>query len=175
MDALPVERAELTLISRSPQETEAIGEALGTCLRGDEVMGLEGELGTGKTTLVKGLARGLGIGPPIASPTFVLASEYAGTSLRLQHLDLYRVEDAGEFVASGLEDALWGEAIVAVEWPEKVRPLLPAARLWITLRHAGGDQRRLHFEARGSRYVDLLSRLGHRLAQPETGPALEVH
>ncbi|MBI3287558.1 MAG: tRNA (adenosine(37)-N6)-threonylcarbamoyltransferase complex ATPase subunit type 1 TsaE [Chloroflexi bacterium] len=170
-----IERAELTVISRSPQETEEIGEALGSCLRGDEVISLEGELGTGKTTLVKGLARGLGVGVPIASPTFVLASEYAGTSLRLQHLDLYRVEDAREFVASGLEDALWGEAIVAVEWPEKVRHLLPAARLWITLRHSGGDQRRLHFEASGSRYVDLLRRLGDRLAQPEPGPALEVH
>jgi len=89
----------VTCISRSPEETLALGEAWGRAAEPGWIIGLTGELGSGKTQLIKGLARGLGITVPVLSPTFVLVHEYLGGRLPLFHLDLYRLETLEQIVA----------------------------------------------------------------------------
>lgn len=107
----------VTLISRSPDETLALGRAWGESARPGWVIGLTGDLGAGKTQLVKGLALGLGITARVHSPTFVLVNEYPGGRLPLAHLDLYRLPGAAALHSAGLEDYLLAPAgVVVVEW-----------------------------------------------------------
>lgn len=110
----------VTCISNSPEETLALGEAWGRAAEPGWIIGLTGELGTGKTQLIKGLARGLGISVPVLSPTFVLVHEYPGGRLPLFHLDLYRLDRLEEIIAAGLEEYLSrGDGVVAIEWVER--------------------------------------------------------
>ena len=109
-----------TLISHSPAETEALGETWGRAAGSGLVIGLSGELGAGKTQLVKGLARGLGITARVHSPTFTLVNEYAGGRLRLFHLDLYRLETLEQIHAAGLEDYLQPDGVAVIEWAERM-------------------------------------------------------
>ena len=109
-----------TLISRSPDETLALGEAWGREAQRNWVIGLSGDLGAGKTQLVKGLARGLGSPARVHSPTFALLNEYDGGRLPLFHLDLYRLNNAGEVAGAGLEEYLVNpEGVAVVEWIER--------------------------------------------------------
>ncbi|MFQ5945818.1 MAG: tRNA (adenosine(37)-N6)-threonylcarbamoyltransferase complex ATPase subunit type 1 TsaE [Anaerolineae bacterium] len=119
--------------TRSAEETKGLGRRLAGVLRGGEVIALEGPLGAGKTTLVQGLAEGLGVRQPVTSPTFVLSGIYRGSGLLLSHLDLYRLSGPSEFTAAGLEDPLWDESVCVIEWAEKVTELLPEDRLWVRL------------------------------------------
>jgi tRNA threonylcarbamoyladenosine biosynthesis protein TsaE len=112
-----------TLISRSPEETAAIGEAWGREAQRGWVIGLSGDLGAGKTQLVKGIARGLGSPGRVHSPTFALLNAYDGGRLRLFHLDLYRLHSRDEVFGAGLEDYLTHpDGIAVVEWIERWRP-----------------------------------------------------
>lgn len=116
-----------TTISHSPAETVALGRAWGEAAREGTVFALTGDLGAGKTQLVKGLAAGLGCPGRVSSPTFVLVNEYSGGRLPLFHLDLYRLETAGEIVAAGLEDYLiQPPGVAVVEWAERWFGPLPA-------------------------------------------------
>ena len=107
------------LITHNPAETEALGECWGREARAGWVIGLSGDLGAGKTQLVKGLARGLGVTARVHSPTFTLVKEYGGGRLRLFHLDLYRLESREQIVAAGLEEYLQGEGVTVIEWAER--------------------------------------------------------
>jgi tRNA threonylcarbamoyladenosine biosynthesis protein TsaE len=109
-----------TRTSHSPTETEAIGEAWGREAQRGLVIGLCGELGAGKTQLVKGLARGLGITARVQSPTFALVNIYAGGRLSLYHLDLYRVDTPEQVFAAGLGEYLEPEGVTVIEWAEKL-------------------------------------------------------
>ncbi|HVM49757.1 MAG TPA: tRNA (adenosine(37)-N6)-threonylcarbamoyltransferase complex ATPase subunit type 1 TsaE [Candidatus Acidoferrum sp.] len=108
-----------TCISHSPAETAALGEAWGREAERGLVIGLSGDLGAGKTQLVKGLARGLGITEPVRSPTFALVNIYSGGRLTLFHLDLYRLETREQIIAAGLEDYLQPEGVTVIEWAER--------------------------------------------------------
>ncbi len=109
-----------TCISRSPEDTAALGEAWGRAATAGCIIGLSGALGAGKTQLVKGLARGLGVGDRVHSPTFTLVNLYGGGRLPLIHLDLYRLETAAQIVAAGLEEFLRDPAgVVVIEWAER--------------------------------------------------------
>ena len=108
-----------TLISHSPVETEALGADWGRAAESGLVIGLSGELGAGKTQLVKGLARGLGITARVHSPTFTLVNEYKGGRLPLFHLDLYRLEKPEQILAAGLEDYLQPDGVAVIEWAER--------------------------------------------------------
>jgi len=112
-----------TFISHSPAETEALGERLGRAAQHGWVIGLTGDLGAGKTQLVKGLARGLGITARVHSPTFTLVNEYGGGRLKLFHLDLYRLESSGQILAAGLEEFLQPDGVAVVEWAERIYDL----------------------------------------------------
>jgi len=109
-----------TFISHSPAETEALGEQLGRVARSGWVIALSGELGAGKTQFVKGLARGLDISGRVHSPTFTLVNEYGGGRLKLFHLDLYRLETAGQILSAGIEEFLRPDGVAVIEWAERL-------------------------------------------------------
>jgi len=109
-----------TFISHSPAETRSLGESWGRAAEPGRVFALSGDLGAGKTELVKGIARGLGTATRVHSPTFTLVNEYGGGRLPLFHLDLYRLESPGQIIAAGLEEFLHPEGVAVVEWAEKI-------------------------------------------------------
>jgi tRNA threonylcarbamoyladenosine biosynthesis protein TsaE len=135
----------LVVATASAEETEALAGRLAARLRVGDVVTISGELGTGKTTFVRGAARALGVTQPVTSPTFTVGHRYQG-AVDVSHLDLYRF--------SGLSPAEWGDfepyfddAIVFVEWPEAGADALPTARVAVRLEHAGGDDRRVELVA----------------------------
>lgn len=134
-----------TTISNSPEETLALGEAWATEARPGWVIGLEGDLGAGKTQLVKGLARGLGITEPVTSPTFTLVCEYEGR-LPLAHLDFYRLENDEQILATGLEPYFSPEGITVIEWINRWTSPRPADYRHVTLTQTGETERRIEHE-----------------------------
>src|SRR5208337_508923 len=108
-----------TNISRSPAETVALGESWGRAAASGLVIGLCGDLGAGKTQMVKGLARGLGIAARVHSPTFAIVNIYNGGRLTLFHLDLYRLDTREQIQAAGLEEYLEPEGVTVIEWAER--------------------------------------------------------
>jgi len=145
----------LDFISHSEAQTRRLGARLGELLTGGEVIALQGELGTGKTRWVQGVAQGLGVNVHATSPTFTLVNEYPGR-LTLYHVDLYRIEQAAEALAFGLEDYLYGDGVCIIEWAERVAEVLPPDCLWITLYHLDETKRRITMRADGERYRQLL-------------------
>jgi tRNA threonylcarbamoyladenosine biosynthesis protein TsaE len=101
-------------------ETESLGEAWGREAKPGLIIALSGDLGAGKTQLVKGIARGLGIASRVLSPTFTLVNEYTGGRLRLFHLDLYRLETRAQILAAGLEEYLQPDGVAVIEWAERL-------------------------------------------------------
>jgi tRNA threonylcarbamoyladenosine biosynthesis protein TsaE len=147
----------VTHISHSPEETAALGEDWGRAARPGWVIGLTGDLGAGKTQLVRGLARGLAVKDRVHSPTFMLVNEYGGGRLPLFHLDLYRLETAAEIVGAGLEE-YWAkpDAVVVIEWVERWLKGMrnPASEFRANLRHVNIEQiseteRRITYEDPG--------------------------
>jgi len=126
---------ELSLDIADTEAMERLGAALGAHLRGGEVIYLRGDLGVGKTTLVRGLLRGRGHDGPVRSPTYTLVEPYELPPLTLYHLDLYRLADAEELEWIGIRDLLDATSVALVEWPERGRGVLPAADLSITIRY----------------------------------------
>lgn len=106
-------------ISHSPEETESLGERWGRDAQRGLVIALTGDLGAGKTQLVKGLARGMGVTSRVHSPTFTLVNEYTGGRLRLFHLDLYRLETRAQILSAGLEEYWQPDGVAVIEWAER--------------------------------------------------------
>ena len=136
------------LSTSSEEETIALGEQLARELPPRAVVLLIGELGAGKTTLAKGIVAGLGAAPPeeVSSPTFTLIHEY---SPRVYHIDLYRLETAREVLTIGLDEIFDRDAVVLLEWGERFPQLMPADRIEIELRHAGGGAREIEIRRPG--------------------------
>jgi len=109
-----------TFISHSPAETESLGERWGCAAGHGLVLALSGDLGAGKTQLVKGFARGLGVRVRVHSPTFTLVNEYRGGRLTLFHLDLYRLVTPAQILSAGLEDFLRPDGVTVIEWAERM-------------------------------------------------------
>jgi tRNA threonylcarbamoyladenosine biosynthesis protein TsaE len=109
-----------TFISHSPAETESLGETFGRAASHGLVIALSGELGAGKTQLVKGIARGLVVTARVHSPTFTLVNEYGGGRLKLFHLDLYRLESRAQIMSAGLEEFLQPDGVAVIEWAERL-------------------------------------------------------
>lgn len=134
---------EKIVISKSPEETIEVAMELGRRLRDGEVVALVGELGTGKTTFVKGLARSFFIPEEILSPSFLLARTYRGKRV-LHHLDLYRLKNAAELAEVGLDGLLPPEeGVTAVEWADRFPTVIPKDAIWVILEHEGGDRRKI--------------------------------
>jgi tRNA threonylcarbamoyladenosine biosynthesis protein TsaE len=128
----------------SEEETIALGERLARTLPRRATVLLTGHLGAGKTTLAKGIVKGLGAAPPeeVSSPTFTLIHEY-GSPAVVYHVDLYRIEDARDAGTLGLDELFDRDAIVLVEWGERFPELMPADRIEIRLRAVGDEEREI--------------------------------
>jgi tRNA threonylcarbamoyladenosine biosynthesis protein TsaE len=109
-----------TFISHNPAETESLGELWGREAQRGFVIALSGDLGAGKTQLVRGIARGLGVTTRVHSPTFTLVNEYGGGRLKLFHLDLYRLEMPEQIHSAGIEEFLQPDGVAVIEWAERV-------------------------------------------------------
>jgi tRNA threonylcarbamoyladenosine biosynthesis protein TsaE len=155
--ATPVRNSAETLDSSSALETQQLGERLGALLNPGDAIFLSGELGTGKTCLTQGIARGLGIDGWVCSPTFILVGEYLGR-LRLYHADLYRLENPDEVADLDLA-RLSEDGVLIVEWPERAPEWLPAEYLLIQIQHTGGDNRRIDLLPAGGRSGELIAAL----------------
>jgi tRNA threonylcarbamoyladenosine biosynthesis protein TsaE len=110
----------MEFISHSPAETESLGEKFGRAVQHGFVFALTGDLGAGKTQLVKGIARGLGVTARVHSPTFTLVNEYGGGRLKLFHLDLYRLETPAQILSAGIEGFLSPDGVAVIEWAERI-------------------------------------------------------
>ncbi len=134
--------ASETVISHSPEETQAAGARLGARLRAGDVVACIGELGAGKTCFLQGLARGLGVETDVTSPTFVLVNQYRGR-LPVYHVDAYRTESLTELVDLGLEEMLHGDGVTVIEWADKLLPLLPPSTITVTITGLGDQPREI--------------------------------
>jgi tRNA threonylcarbamoyladenosine biosynthesis protein TsaE len=145
---LPAASADTVVETASAEETEALGVELAGRLDVGDIVLLQGELGSGKTTLVRGIARALGVSAPVTSPTFTIGNRYQGATGPVSHIDLYRFAGLAGEEPGLLEDYLADAGITLVEWPQNAAGELPRARVVVTLVHRGGDGRRIEIRER---------------------------
>jgi len=146
----------MIFISNSPNDTKTIGHRLGKLLKPGNVVGLYGELGSGKTTLVKGIASAFGIDErEIMSASFTIIAEY-NTTPHFNHVDLYRIEKASEFKELGLWDQLGDDTISVIEWAEKVEHELPDDTIKVRLKSVGENIREIRVEVRDEKHWNNL-------------------
>ena len=139
---------DFNIISNSPEETIDLGRRLGSQLKGGEVIGICGLLGSGKTHLIKGIAAGAGAedSKQVNSPTFVIVNEYAGR-LDIYHIDAYRLNSIAEFEMLGFDEYCRPQSVVLIEWADKIESALQAIDyIRIELQHAGETKRKIHVE-----------------------------
>jgi tRNA threonylcarbamoyladenosine biosynthesis protein TsaE len=156
---MPTITFERQLVSTHPAQTREIAATLASAAHAGDVIALVGELGAGKTQFAKGFGAGLGVRDTINSPSFVLMAEYIGR-LPLFHLDLYRLDDASDALAGGLLDERQADGVTVIEWAERLRGALPAARLEVAIDGTGDDPRTITLRAtddRLRRYLETLS------------------
>ncbi len=134
----------MILISGNPEETFLIGMTIGENLDVSDVVALVGELGTGKTCLTQGIARGIGVpeGNRITSPSFTLINEYQGRMI-LYHFDLYRLTGIRDIEDMGYEDYLFGEGVSVIEWADKIKDFLPDQTLFISFKYLDENKRKI--------------------------------
>jgi tRNA threonylcarbamoyladenosine biosynthesis protein TsaE len=166
MTVLDLQERSLAWGSASAEETERMGEALGALLQPGDVVALFGELGSGKTVLVRGMAAGCGCAKgDVHSPSFTLVNEYVcrpsgqpkarSKELRLAHVDLYRIRSEDELPGIGWDEVVHSRHVVAVEWAERALRWLPRDHLRVSLEMLQRDRRRLRVQATGPRSVQL--------------------
>lgn len=150
--------ASFGFVSHSIDQTRQAGISLAALLQPGDIILLEGNLGAGKTTFTKGIAEGLGVQGYVNSPTFTLVNEYRGR-LPVYHLDCYRLESGQEALDFGLEEYLYGDGLTIIEWPERIREVLPQEYLLVRLEYLEETARSLRFEPCGERYERLVADL----------------
>ena len=151
-----MERFKLT--SHNPTETHQLGIHIGKLALAGDIFLLVGRLGTGKTCLTQGIARGLGIKEYTPSPSFVLIREFYGR-LPMYHIDLYRLDHIEEIADLGLDDYLYGKGVCVIEWAEKGLSLMPPEYLMININYLGDTERHFQFEPCGQHYLKIVNKL----------------
>ncbi len=147
----------LELVSRRAEDTLRLGEILGQCLSPGDVVALTGELGSGKTCLTQGIARGMGVseGYHVTSPTFTLINEYPG-DITLYHVDVYRLSGPADLEDLGYEEYIYGEGVVVVEWAEKIQSALPVEKcFFIRLRYVDEHTREVTISGPANRVMQV--------------------
>jgi tRNA threonylcarbamoyladenosine biosynthesis protein TsaE len=146
----------LKLISDSRERTLETGRLIGEILEVGDVVALIGELGSGKTCLTQGIAKGLGVADnvPVVSPTFTLINEYPG-KIPLFHLDVYRLSGPRDLEDMGYEEYFYGSGIIVIEWAEKVRGILPEKTLFVSMRYIDENIREMIVEGPGDKIQKL--------------------
>ncbi|HLR04142.1 MAG TPA: tRNA (adenosine(37)-N6)-threonylcarbamoyltransferase complex ATPase subunit type 1 TsaE [Virgibacillus sp.] len=142
--------------TRSEDETIRLAEKLASLLKPGDVITLEGDLGAGKTTFTKGIARGLGVKRVVNSPTFTIVKEYSG-ELPLYHMDVYRLEDSEEDI--GFSDYFDGDGISVVEWAQYIKDYLPGEYLNINISYVDEHKRLIKFQPKGVHFTYVASSL----------------
>lgn len=135
----------MTYITNSPEQTEALGQALGQSLKGGEIVAYTGDLGAGKTAFTRGLGKGLGIAMAVTSPTYTLVNEYTGGRLELFHFDMYRLGSSDDLFDIGWDDYLLRGGVCAVEWSENVSDAMEDA-IWVRIQRLDDDTRSITIE-----------------------------
>lgn len=123
----------LKLTTHSSEETIALGEILGAMLKPGDVLAMRGTLAAGKTTITKGIAKALGVTDNITSPTFCIISEYEGAKMPLYHMDVYRLDNAEDFINLGVDDLIYGNGVSIIEWSEKIQSELPKKTITVQI------------------------------------------
>ena len=149
-----------TFFTGSPEETIELAVRLAELLEESDMVALRGNLGSGKTVFVKGLAKGLGVKNPqyVNSPSFVIMKEYHG-SKDLYHFDVYRLEEEEFRETIDYERYFYNDGITVVEWADKIKDLLPEEFLEIKIEHKGRTERNLEFTANGKKYEEIIEQL----------------
>ncbi|MCR4316800.1 MAG: tRNA (adenosine(37)-N6)-threonylcarbamoyltransferase complex ATPase subunit type 1 TsaE [Planctomycetes bacterium] len=133
---------KFTIVSESVEDTFRIGKNLARAIGPPAVVALVGDLGVGKTAFVKGFASGLGVKSEITSPTFTLMNSYTSDSVKLYHIDAYRLKGgAAGLIELGFEDLSAPDSIIIIEWAEQVKDILPLERILVTIDHPSGDMK----------------------------------
>lgn len=145
----------MTVCTDTAEETMAFGEALGSRLGPGDVIALYGDLGAGKTTMTKGIALGAGVDAEVHSPTFTLIHEHYGR-VPLYHIDLYRLTGDEDVEFLGLDEYLYGDGVVVIEWADRAPRLLPAERIEIRLGFTGDDRREIRIRATSERLNEII-------------------
>lgn len=145
-----------TITVQSPEQTEKLAIRLALLLQPQDLLTLEGDLGAGKTTFTKGLAKGLGIERTVNSPTFTILKQYEGR-LNLNHFDVYRLENSDEDI--GFDELFAEEAVAVIEWAQFIEDYLPEERLDIVIRRLPEEGREVEFQPHGVRYENLCREL----------------
>lgn len=160
---MPVIRGNtLDFFSHSPEQTRRLGLRLGRLLEPGDVVLLSGPLGAGKTRLAQGIAGGLGVTGTVRSPSYTLVSVYDGDTMRMYHIDLYRLEGDADLATVGVDEYVDDDtAVVVVEWPDRGPAWLPDEALSIHLEHVDETKRRVIVDATGERYEELLRAFKH--------------
>jgi len=150
----------LTLISNSAEDTQIIGKIIGEYLRGGDVVALIGELGSGKTCITRGIARGVGVPEKyrITSPTFTLINEYPGRKT-LYHLDIYRLSGQQDLEDMGYEEYFYSDGIIVIEWAEKIEEILPEGCFTIHLTYLDENRRELNISGRRNKIEKISKKL----------------
>ena len=147
--------------TESTEETSKIGEQLGKLLNKGNIVCLSGDLGAGKTSFTKGIAKGLEVKDYVTSPTYTIINEYEGR-LPLYHFDVYRLNDVSEMYELGYEEYFFGDGVVVLEWADIVRDIIPGERLWITILNTKGDNtREIIMEPTGETYDTIVKGMEH--------------
>jgi tRNA threonylcarbamoyladenosine biosynthesis protein TsaE len=155
-----VSQTTLVLPSNGPDDTARMAKAIAPELRAGDVVLLVGELGTGKSTFVRGVASSLGVTEYVTSPTFSVAQRYDSGAVPIAHLDAYRLVDPDDEDFELTLDVIGEDAVAFIEWPDALADRLPEARLTITLEHGGGDARLLAFATSDPHLLEPLRQLG---------------
>ncbi|SMB89715.1 tRNA threonylcarbamoyladenosine biosynthesis protein TsaE [Desulfonispora thiosulfatigenes DSM 11270] len=151
----------VSIVTKSPQETEYIGKRMAAFLTPGDIISLTGDLGAGKTLLVQGIAKGLGIEDIVTSPTFTIIQQYEEGRIPLYHMDVYRIKDPIEMEDIGYEEYFYGQGVTFVEWGNLIPELFPEEHLKIHITNIE-DGREIDFEPVGRHYMDLVEELtGH--------------
>jgi len=153
----------LEFFSHSPEQTRRVGIRMGSYLQNGDIICLQGDLGSGKTTLVQGIAKGWGTSDSVTSPSYVLVNEYRHPDgNKLFHLDAYRLSGALEAEMLDFEYLITNGTVI-IEWAERIKEILPPDHLWIQMQWMSVEQRHLLITPRGKRYVSMIQRLRHFL------------
>jgi tRNA threonylcarbamoyladenosine biosynthesis protein TsaE len=151
--------AILRFRTSSPDETRRFGRALGAVLAPGSFVGFEGQLGSGKTVTIQGVAEGLGYDGYVTSPSFIIANEYEGR-VPILHVDLYRIADSRELEDIGYRELFFSEGVALVEWPDRAPELLPPDRLRVRIEIEGESSRSIEVSAIGDGGEALIAALG---------------
>ncbi len=149
--------------SHSPDQTRRLGIHLGSHLHTGDVICLEGNLGSGKTTLVQGIAQGWGALDPVSSPTYIIVNEYRrADEERMVHLDAYRLQNSLEVDFLDI-DRMLEKGPLVIEWPERIENAIPENHLWINLKYSGVEHRAMMFKPMGKQYIKMVEKLRRKL------------